>query len=325
MSKQSSQVSKSFAEFGVRLFALVFDLIGVITVGVLTNEYLLSPLGIRQDTLGVLILIVVFLYFVLSWSTPLRATPGQLLAGIRVTGTDGQPIGFARAALRSIVLAGLLAATWAIVDVPKRDWMLLVSLLGYAAVFLAAVTPNRQGLHDLLAGSIVITRKALNHPERLQQVVNHVADRDPETLQQRRPAVWRTILDAVLIALPAFGLYSMAQVMHDREMIVRTYYAYNETEPLRNAVAVHYEATSTWPAVDEEIGTPTRANYPDGGYYELGDNGEITIHFEVLPELTRGAIVLTPVAGEEVRWKCRQRGSIRQEYLPVDCRGPSLE
>lgn len=325
MSKQSQPVSKPFAEFGVRLFALVFDLIGVVAIGVLINENVLAPLDLRQDTLGYLILIIVLLYFVLGWSTPLRATPGQLLAGIRVVGVDGQPIGFVRAVLRSVVLALLIAATWSIIDVPQRSWMLVVALLGYAAVFLAAVTPNRQGLHDIVVRSIVITRKTLNDPERLQLLLAHVADRDAETLQRRRPAVWRTILDAVIIALPAFGLFSMAQLMHDREMITRTYYAYDATETLRTAVAAHYELTSTWPTPADDIGVPAREDYPDGGYYELGNDGEILIYFEVLPELTRGVIVLTPVPGEEVRWKCRQRGTIRQAYLPPVCRGPSLE
>ena len=69
---------------------------------------------------------------------------------------------------------------------------------------------------------------------------------------------------------------------------------------------------------------PTRTSYPDGGYYELGDDGVIRIHFEVIPELTRGTIVLTPVAGgEEIRWKCRQEGSIVRKHLPYVCRDPN--
>ena len=157
MTKQNPHASKLFAEFGVRLIALWFDLIGVVTVAALTENYVLSPLGLGSDTLGVLVLIVVFLYFALSWASPLRATPGQFLAGIRVVSLAGEPLGLPRAALRSVVLALLLVATWLIVDVPARNWMLLLSLLGYAAVFLAAVTPNRQGLHDMLAQSIVVT------------------------------------------------------------------------------------------------------------------------------------------------------------------------
>ena len=113
--------------------------------------------------------------------------------------------------------------------------------------------------------------------------------------------------------------------MYDRELITRTYYAYNETQRLRDAVAMHYEVTSSWPTSEEDVGLPTRVSYPDGGYYELEADGVIRIHFEVLPELKRGTIVLTPVAeGEDVRWKCRQDGTIVQNYLPTQCRGPSL-
>ena len=325
MSKQSLQVSKLFAEFGVRLVALVFDLIGVLAVGILANDHLLSPLGFRQDTLGILILVIVFLYFVLSWCSPLRATPGQLLAGIRVVGTDGKTLSPLRALVRSVLLALALAATWTIVDVPQRDWMLVVSLAGFAAVFLAAVTPNRQGLHDIVADSIVLTRKTLNTPEHLQQVLAHVANREPAALAQRRPSAWRTLLDAVVLVVPAFGLFMMSQAMHDREIRTRIAYAYYQTTALRTVIEVHYEATETWPGADEPIGAPRRGDYPDGGYYELGSDGEITIHFEVMPELTRGVIVLTPVGGEKVRWKCRQRGTIEQAHLLSHCRGPSLD
>ena len=317
------KISKLFAEFGVRLFALVLDLFAVGILASVIIGKVLAPLGLENDLFRFALLVAAFLYFAGSWASPLKATPGQLLVGIRVVSLQGEPLSFLRAALRSIFLAALLVATWAIVDMPTRWWLFSLSLAGYAAVFLAAVTPNRQALHDIVARSIVVTRKSLDSPGSRDVLLAHVADSDPKTFSQRRPPVLRTIVDAVVLSVPAFMLFSTGQIMYDRDLMWRTHYAYNATYDLRTAVGMYYRQYEKWPSAGTDLGVAARANYPDGGYHELQKNGTIRISFEVLPELTRGTIVLTPnVTDTKIEWKCHQEGEIERNHLPPACRGP---
>jgi uncharacterized RDD family membrane protein YckC/Tfp pilus assembly major pilin PilA len=86
--------------------------------------------------LSLLALAGYFLYCALLESSSLQATLGKRALGIKVTNRRGERIGFGRAAARFV--AKLLSV--------------LTMLVGY---LLAAVTPRRQALHDLLAGTLV--------------------------------------------------------------------------------------------------------------------------------------------------------------------------
>jgi uncharacterized RDD family membrane protein YckC len=91
------------------------------------------------DPIRLLSLIVPWLYFTLFEAGPWQATPGKRLLGLVVTDLAGERIGWGRANLRFFgkILSGALL------------------LLGY---LLAAVTPRRQALHDLLAKTLVLRR-----------------------------------------------------------------------------------------------------------------------------------------------------------------------
>jgi uncharacterized RDD family membrane protein YckC len=88
-------------------------------------------------------LFVWFIRVIVSWlygagfeSSPLQATPGKLLLGLRVTDLEGRRITFLRATGRAV-----------------GKWISGV-LLGMGYV-LAAFTDRKQGLHDLIAGTLV--------------------------------------------------------------------------------------------------------------------------------------------------------------------------
>lgn len=68
-------------------------------------------------------------------------TPGKMFFGLTVTRADGGALGYGRSAWR-------WAASW-----------LALGLLGIG-VLLIVVTPRKQGLHDLLAGTIVLRQPA---------------------------------------------------------------------------------------------------------------------------------------------------------------------
>jgi uncharacterized RDD family membrane protein YckC len=76
-------------------------------------------------------------YFALFESSPAQATMGKMALGIKVTDLGGGPISFRRASV--------------------RYWLKILSTLTFGIGWLmAAATPRRQALHDILAGSLVL-------------------------------------------------------------------------------------------------------------------------------------------------------------------------
>lgn len=82
-------------------------------------------------------LVLRFLYFAIMESSPYQATFGKKLIGIKVTDMYGRRISFRRAALRN--LAKVLSS--------------MVYYLGYLMI---GFTRKKQGLHDLIAGCLVV-------------------------------------------------------------------------------------------------------------------------------------------------------------------------
>jgi uncharacterized RDD family membrane protein YckC len=95
---------------------------------------------VNLTTLGTVILLVGgWLYAALLESGPRQATLGKMALSLRVTDLDGDRINFAQASGR--FFAKLLS--------------LIVFLIGFVMV---AFTPRKQGLHDILAKTLVIRR-----------------------------------------------------------------------------------------------------------------------------------------------------------------------
>ena len=97
-------------------------------------QQMLEHLGAASIDTSARIAVLVSLYFIAFEASPWQASPGKRLLGLRVTDGLGQAPGLRRVVLR--VLAGALS------------WLSLN--LGHA---LAAWTPHKQALHDLLAGA----------------------------------------------------------------------------------------------------------------------------------------------------------------------------
>jgi uncharacterized RDD family membrane protein YckC len=83
--------------------------------------------------------ILQWLYFALFESSSLQATPGKLLAGLKVTDMEGRRIGFGRATTRALAKG-------------------LSALLCYVGYIMAAFTERRQALHDIIAQTVVLKR-----------------------------------------------------------------------------------------------------------------------------------------------------------------------
>ena len=136
------------APFSLRCGAFLIDYI--ILVAILALSTLISRLlgggarsaGTSSETLALFLVVIIatFNLGVLPGLTGL--TVGKWATGLRIQRTNGMELGMARAFLRHFV------------GYP-------VSLLPLGLGFLAgAFTPNRRGLHDWIAGSIVVRELA---------------------------------------------------------------------------------------------------------------------------------------------------------------------
>jgi len=316
-----ASVKSLFAEFGVRMFAVGLDFFLISFLAVAVNDHVLDPIGLGSVHAFPIVFAFMLLYFALCWSSPLRATPAQFLLGMRVVDEAGETLTPGRALVRSLVLVALFAAATSLARAPGSPAFGVLSLVALALVYLAIVTPNRQSAHDLLVRSIVVNRKALVSAARREQLLLHVSDSDPATRKQRRPSLLRIVTDTLVLGLPAFVILIIAQAQYDMDLRHRTSYALSVVEGLKTAVAEYRDAYSRWPSKQSDLGHITRGDYPDGGYFELEDNGAIRIRFTVKPELMKGSIVLTPSLNDKrISWTCRPEGSIARNHLPAFCR-----
>ncbi len=143
-----------FAYFGVRMAGVALDSFIAMYIALGLNVYVFEPIGLAVADNRPIILVVLLLYFSVSWSSPLRATPAQLLLGMRVVDEKGEKLSLGRAILRSILLIGLIVAAMTLFKIESNIYFVAIALVGYALLFLAALTPNRQAGHDFLAHSI---------------------------------------------------------------------------------------------------------------------------------------------------------------------------
>mgnify|MGYP004717036133 CR=1 FL=1 len=94
--------------------------------------------GNWQTPGSVLLALLPALYFVLFEASRLQATPGKLLCRLRVVTLSGERISLPRAVVRFAVKA--------FISFPFL----------YIGVLMVAFTRRKQGLHDLIAGTLVI-------------------------------------------------------------------------------------------------------------------------------------------------------------------------
>jgi uncharacterized RDD family membrane protein YckC len=133
----SSRLSTRRAGFWVRVLAQLIDAALLALVGGVVIELAMHPHGVDLtiDGLSALLSLV---YFSLFWSwLGGGRTVGMRFLGLRVVGTDGQPIGYGTALIRWL---GLVVS---------------VSVL-FLGVIWVAFDPQKQGWHDKLARTYVV-------------------------------------------------------------------------------------------------------------------------------------------------------------------------
>src|SRR5262245_49288257 len=95
--------------------------------------------GMMQN-MGVLYLVgflLAWLYEALLTSSSMQATPGKMVFGLRVATVDGQRIGFGRATGRYF-------------------GKIVSAIIAYIGFIMVAFTERKQGLHDMMASTVVV-------------------------------------------------------------------------------------------------------------------------------------------------------------------------
>lgn len=144
-----SLVNVEYADFWKRLAAAAIDLAVLLLIGfclAIIVPILIAPIvGLPDDIylVGSVILFWVvapWLYYSLTERSSKQATPGKTTMEIMVTDTEGGRISFGRAT--------------------KRYWAKVISIVMLLAGFIMiGFTAKRQGLHDIIAHCLVVTRK----------------------------------------------------------------------------------------------------------------------------------------------------------------------
>lgn len=174
--------SQAYSVLVRRLAAYVVDILLLFTVIIITQfglEALTGGLPMRWLTTGpriegwvwLSVSLPTYLYFALSESSVQQATVGKRLLGLRVTDTAGKRISFGRALLRTIVKLIPWEVTHLSLFLPTpiftggQGGFLpgLISANVLIVVYLAVIvlTAGKQGVHDLVARTMVLPRAFL--------------------------------------------------------------------------------------------------------------------------------------------------------------------
>ena len=152
-SAYASPYAFTYAGFWLRLVAYIIDYIVTYIIGSIVGFFLgliaasvMAPTPRGQMPVGLLVffglsgLLIGWLYYALMECSSTQATLGKMALGLRVTDMEGRRITFGRATGR--FFAKILSA--------------LILLVGF---IMAAFTERKQGLHDMIAGTLVMRRR----------------------------------------------------------------------------------------------------------------------------------------------------------------------
>ena len=278
-----------YAGFWKRAAAFVIDsLITAAALFVVVAAIVL--LGSAQDAgeqelegfVNIVAVVGAWLYFALMESSARQATLGKQALGLVVTDLNGQRIGFSRATGRYFgkILCGLTLG------------------IGY---LMAAFTARKQGLHDMVASTLVLNAAA--------------AGRDPGEGSGTARRGGLTLLAAAALWFPVVGQLAAVAIP-----------AYQDTAARAGLAEAYGVARLVGErALDEQrrTGSLTRNPYalgievPPRVAVSIGESGVVTAK----DDLTGASFALLPAfAGGRLTWTCRSVDG-DPKHLPAACRG----
>ncbi len=325
-----------YAGFWNRFAAAFLDNLVMMVVAIILSLVLPSS-GAGAVLLPVLILLLQWLYEALLVSSANQATLGKMAVGIKVTGLDGQRIGFGRATARFFsklisyfagILVSLLGA-WLIGGIGGILFGLIGTVVFLGAWVMAAFTERRQALHDLIAACVVVRK-----------------DTAPGTTPQgvMKAVGWAIILSVTLTMLPVFailfavaflGLGALSMLGGFGGAGMGSSSAFEGPEPKQIAELALYSAEPAKMVVQQyamthegnlpaslaaisDAGLP--AEFPESNATITVEDGEIVVTFSQPDEIAGRAVAIVPTAGDGglLEWQCRNR-DVPQEHLPSEC------
>ncbi len=231
-------------------------------------------------------------YFTLMQGGQGMATLGKRAMGMVVVGRDGQRIGYALAALRYVLL-------------------LITSYL-FPLLLVVFFTRRRQGLHDLMLGTVVLDRDSYDPAHFDYEQIQKSPRGGGALLVLGIAAVVFVFFGGILaaIAIPAYQDYTMRAKIQG---------AITRSDPIKVAVTQHY-SSSNEPVQYADIGMSGPLALPgDQGLITVNASGVITIMLGMKP-LIGQSIRLTPTLSTDgIRWNCAS-DDVRKAYLPLSCR-----
>lgn len=326
-----------YAGFWNRFAAAFLDNLVMMVVAIVLSLVLPSS-GAGAVLLPVLILLLQWLYEALLVSSANQATLGKMAVGIKVTGLDGQRIGFGRATARFFsklisyfagILVSLLGA-WLIGGIVGILFGLIGTVVFLGAWVMAAFTERRQALHDLIAACVVVQK-----------------DTAPGTTPQgvMKAVGWAIILAVALTMLPVFAILFAVAFLGLGALSMLSGFggglggdsgaSMGGPEPRQIAEIALYSAEPAKMLVEQYAQTH-EGNLPssldaiadaglpasmDETYASITiEDGAVVVTFNQPDEIAGRAVELVPKASDSglMEWQCRNRG-VPDEHLPADC------
>lgn len=273
----------------VAFYAVIIAVVGVASAA--ASEEVAGALAI-----GVYLLSFVanWLYFALMEASGARATVGKMALGIVVTDEAGERIGFGKATGRYF---GKIISSF---------------ILGIGFL-MAAWTRKRQGLHDMMAGTLVVRKSA-----------------DPATIASGAiapPASGGEIAGVIVaacfvFALPVIGILAAIAIPQYQTYTVRAKVtqAYYLAKPAQEAVSTYYAENEAVPATLADAGfvTPLSPHISD---ITIDAEGVISVNLAI-PSLEGNSLLFIPEAndGKKLAWTCRSE-DVSQKFLLPTCKG----
>ena len=322
-----------FAGFGIRMAGVALDFLIVAFLAGGVNDYIFI-ISLTTTENPLIPLAVLLLYFSAFWSSPMKATPAQLLFGMRVVNKAGEGLDLRHAVVRSVSLTVLIAAAMALLVNPFNPYFVVVALVSYALLFLAALTPNRQAGHDLLAHSLVVNKIALESSECRSQLFEHVSDNDPVSSKQRRPSILSTVGNALVLGVTVFFILIAAMTPIDMKVRAQVTEAIGITSGYKTALAEYYAETQDFTGLSiSDLQGDTTGKYVDSVTIAKASKGTI-----VLVATFNQTAAHSGIKGKEYRlatenggntWACglgiqnpllRGDNQVQSKYLPGACK-----
>lgn len=292
------------AGFGRRFLALMLDNI-IITLPLMLVGAVVLPLALggsnneaTSAAVGGLFYlaywVVAALYYALQESSSSQATLGKRALGIKVTDLDGRRIGFGQALGRWFAAA-------------------LSYLTFYVGFLMAAFTDRRRGLHDMVAGTLVVDRWAYTDQPQLQKT--------------GLSGCLVALLVAMVLVIPVMGILAVIAIPAYQDYTVRAKVAevLNEAAAPKLAVA-EYATTNGHCPVNGEGGIGAADSFAATHVQSIVvgamENGhcalEIVVRNTGRPEVDGKRVWLEMSPNETPSWACSSE--IADKYLPATCR-----